>query len=228
MPVCTLLNTILTLTRLYLPPLHTPTSRCSYRRLERLSKWGYFLINMKNIFVPCPTNNCSSLILADRTDQRKMNEMHFKSLADTWISLIFELYSPKNAKVIAPDITYFVPCIAFRADLLEKIFPNPTENVEFLPIVVSGVNWLLINCLKSTSRLNEEKTSVNRGLNGEIFMINNLVIHDGFSEGTELFTVDGSNRAYTYVLDSFVDRVTTQKLRGLEFRKIGEVEYGES
>lgn len=178
---------------------------------------------MSKIYVPCVSNNHSSVILKDADDRKKLSGMHLSSMSGSWVPLNFEFFWPKKGHSIFPQITYIVPSIAVRADLVEMVVPNERKDIELLPIIVSGENWVIINCLQEASDIDERLSEMRRGINGQIFMIKKLIVKRPLANGAEIFTVAGSNRAYTYVLDSFVERVTSAKLSGLIFKPIGRI-----
>jgi hypothetical protein len=113
--------------------------------------------------------------------------------------------------------------LALRADLKERIFSTPDDDLEFLPIRVSTEDWYIVNCLRSTGAIDEEGSVLYRSIEGQIFMIIKVVVDDPSLEQSDLFVLDGSNRASVLTLPSFVERVSSLNLRGITFREIGEL-----
>lgn len=123
-----------------------------------------------------------------------------------------------------PDICKCNQGILFRADLLDTIFPAKPGELEFLPVLVDGNDWLLINCLKTTRDYDESKSQLfRRGINKQIFMINYLVIHDKSVANVGLFTLEDSNRASIFATEPFVDRINLLNLKGMSFKEIGYI-----
>lgn len=54
-------------------------------------------------------------------------------------------------------------------------------------------------------------------------MVQKLILATPPPGGSELFVIDGSNRAYTYLLESLVDRIKALGLNGLTFKEIGRI-----
>lgn len=144
-------------------------------------------------------------------------------MGDNWTRLHFEFYVGAKERGQCPDITFIVPCLAFRAELKNLIFPVESDELEFLPIVASDEDWLVVNCLRATNCYDEAKSLLHRDPSGRIFMIQKLVVTAPLPEGSELFTVDGSNRAYTYFVDSLVERIVDLGLNGLTFKEVGRI-----
>ena len=54
-------------------------------------------------------------------------------------------------------------------------------------------------------------------------MIIKVVVDDPSLEQSDLFVLDGSNRASVLTLPSFVERVSSLDISGITFREIGEL-----
>lgn len=176
---------------------------------------------MPKFFRPDVSNLHCPLLMRDAHDRSKLSGLNFRKMADNWTPIHFEFYGEKGSA--RPDITYILPCLAFQAGLKSQIFPFESDELEFLPIVVSGDDWLIVNCLRATNRYDEAKSLLHRDQTGEIFMVQNLIVTTPLPEGSELFVIDGSNRAYTYLLESLVDRIKNLGLNGLTFKEIGRI-----
>lgn len=177
---------------------------------------------MNKIFRPDVSNSHQPILLSDSSKHEMLATLNFRKMSDEWVSLHFDFFVDKKKKGRRPDITNMMPCIAFREELRESIFPVENADVELLPIVVSGEDWLIVNCLRSTSAIVESKSVLHRDGSGTIFMVQKLVVLSSELEDAEIFTVDGSNRSYSFLVDSFVNRVVDLKLEGLTFAEIGE------
>lgn len=177
---------------------------------------------MSKIFRPDVSNVHCPLLIRDANDRNKLNGLNFRKMADKWKPIHFEFYGGEKGGA-RPDITYILPCLAFQAGLKSQLFPFNSDELEFLPIVASGDDWLIVNCLKATNCYDEAKSLLHRDQTGEIFMVQKLILTTPLPEGSELFVIDGSNRAYTYLLESLVDRIKDLGLNGLTFKEIGRI-----
>lgn len=177
---------------------------------------------MPKIFRPDVSNTHCPLLLRDAHDRSNLDGLNFRKLADNWTPIHFEFYVGEKEGP-RPDITYILPCLAFRTELKNLLFPFKSDDLEFLPIVASGDDWLIVNCLRATNCYDEAKSLLHRDQTGEIFMVQKLIVTAPLPAGSELFTIDGSNRAYTYLLESLVDRIKDLGLDGLTFKEIGRI-----
>jgi hypothetical protein len=155
-------------------------------------------------------------------DRSKLDGLNFRKMADSWTPIHFEFYVGEKGGQ-RPDITYILPSLAFRARLKSRLFPFESDELEFLPIVAAGDDWLIVNCLRATNCYDEAKSLLHRDQTGEIFMVQKLIVTAPLPKGSELFTIDGSNRAYTYLVESLVDRIKDLGLNGLTFKEIGRI-----
>jgi hypothetical protein len=143
-------------------------------------------------------------------------------MADKWVPYEFDFYVGDKKNGRRPDITNMMPCLAFRRELKDLILPLQDDYLELLPIKASGEDWLILNCLRTTNCYDEGESILHRDPTGQIFMVQKLRITNQSIGDAELFTVDGSNRSYTYLLQPMVDRILGLHLEGLTFRAIGE------
>lgn len=178
---------------------------------------------MTKIFRPDPSNIHYPLLVRDANDQRNLNGLNFRKMADDWMPIHFEFYIGEKKEGRRPDITYKVPCLAFRSELQSQIFPFKSDDLEFLPIVASGEDWLMVNCLRTTNCVDETRSLLHRDQTGQIFFVQKLTVTARLPEHSELFTIDGSNRAYTYLLEPLVNRIKNLGLEGLTFKEIGQI-----
>lgn len=177
---------------------------------------------MNRIYRPDVSNFHQPLLLSVPEDYGRLEGLNVRRMADVWKPLDFDFYiNPKKAQ-LRPDITNAMPCLAFRRELKDVIFPVENPNLEFLPIIASGDEWLIVNCLQTISTFDEANSIVHRDPGGTIFMIKKLVVPNS-SINASIFTVDGSNRSCIYLLDPFVERIKALALEGLTFTTIGEV-----
>lgn len=176
------------------------------------------------IYRPDVSNTHYPLLVRDAQDRSRLEGLNFRKLADTWTPIQFEFYVDEKKGRRRPDVTYILPCLAFRVELQDLIFPFKSDDLEFLPIMASGEDWLIVNCLRTTNCYDEAKSLLHRDETGQIFMVQKLILTAPLPEKSELFTIDGSNRSYTYLLEPLVDRVKDLKLDGITFKEMGRVE----
>lgn len=122
---------------------------------------------MRKIFRPDVSNVHCPLLIRNANDRSKLDGINFRKMADNWTPIHFEFYVDAKGGAL-PDITYILPCLAFQAELKSKIFPYESDELEFLPIVASGDDWLIVNCLRATNCYDEAKSLLHRDQTGEI------------------------------------------------------------
>jgi hypothetical protein len=184
------------------------------------------------IFVVQVENGCQSVLPGDGTPD--VNQLHFNQerLGGKWQPYRYAFYEATKKKSRKPDMRVVSGgALALRADLKDQVFPGPNGDLEFLPIrVCSEVlseDWYVVNCLRSTAAIDEEASILYRSIHGQIFMIDWVVVDDPTLEPSELFVLDGSNRANVLALPAFVERITGLGIRGITFREIGELNAGQ-
>lgn len=150
-------------------------------------------------------------------------EFNQRSMVGRWGVPEFEFQSFSRRDIKTPDISDFNGGLVFRAQLKDFLFPQPLENFEFLPILVSGEPWFALNCLNATQNFDEEDSIFYRGSTGQIFSIRYLVSGDAALVDSEIFVLDGSNRTILFVLPAFINRVVQLGLEGVNFKEIGEL-----
>lgn len=100
-----------------------------------------------------------------------------------------------------------MPCLAFHRKWVEKLFPHASPDVELLPILVRDEEWVLVNCLKSVDALDLPSSILHRDPGGTIFMVQKLTIAEPMLAGAEMFVLNNSDRSYTFLTETFVERV---------------------
>lgn len=135
----------------------------------------------------------------------------------------FRVADERSAEVPGICTVYVSGVLAMRTDVKEALFCDACDGLEFLPITVDGEQWLLLNCLNAVTRFDESKSNVMRGLTGEIFMVLKLSVVDPMAQHCELFTLSHSNRMELFALPSFKRRVEKLHLKGITFRRVGEI-----
>lgn len=181
---------------------------------------------MKPLFTIQSSNKHQPLLLHDFADWGSLGAvLNRSSLVGGEFPNSFDFKQVDEQGVFLPDIctVYIFGALAFRADLKEQLFPNPSKNLEFLPITASGKPWLLLNCLQAVSGIDPDGSTVMRGLNGEICLVMKLRVTDPQAHEWDVFTLTNSNRAQLFVSSAFVERVKGLKLKGISFQEIGEV-----
>jgi hypothetical protein len=155
-----------------------------------------------------------------------VTELRFnrKRLLEEWKTYQYDFYEPGKKKSKKPAMsTVSGGGLALRADLKDRLFSTPDDDLEFLPIRVASEDWYIVNCLRSTAAIDEEASVLYRSIEGQIFMIVKVVVDDPLLEQGDLFVLDGSNRASVLTVPSFVERVSRLGISGITFREIGEL-----
>jgi hypothetical protein len=155
-----------------------------------------------------------------------VTELRFnrKRLLEEWKTYQYDFYEPGKKKSKKPAMsTVSGGGLALRADLKDRLFSTPDDDLEFLPIRVASEDWYIVNCLRSTAAIDEEASVLYRSIEGQIFMIVKVVVDDPSLEQGDLFVLDGSNRASVLTVPSFVERVSRLGISGITFREIGEL-----
>lgn len=182
------------------------------------------------LFVVRTNNKFRSPLLDNlKENGRYLEGKGWHSLLSDWHPLPFSFYA--DAKDVKkgwdkqPDITRSGPGFFFRADLVDVIFPEKPAELEFLPVLIDGEYWQLLNCLKTTKDYDPERSKFYRsGEHQQIYMIEYAVIHDPTVESVGLFTLEDSNRTTIFATESFVERIHKLGLKGVDFDEIGVLE----
>ena len=164
------------------------------------------------------------LLKASEGDEQLLAGWGWRSLKPAWRTLQYGLFASSKRESNEPDICKCMSVgMTLRADLVDNVFPNTANEIELLPVLVDGKDWLFVNCLKTTMGYDAGRSKFLRSSeeNNHIFMINYVVVTDGSVKEAELFTLEDSNRAWVIATDSFVERIKRHKLNGLDFREIG-------
>lgn len=173
------------------------------------------------IYTPQVSNDYQSILACSSAGREVQSLFNTRSLLAGWEVLDFEFKKFNKSKGKIPDISLLNGGFALRSDLKHAIFPVPCHELEFLPIKVSGQEWLVVNCLRAIGGYDHENSVAYRGLDGKIFMVIHLIVTDHALAQCEMFVVDDSNRANLFLLPSFMERITVLGLRGLVFKAIG-------
>jgi hypothetical protein len=183
------------------------------------------------LYVVEPDNKYAMACLVNfERDKNYLAKHGWQYLKNDWHSLEYKFhFSEKDMKRgwnKIPDICFCSPGgMSIPINLIDSIFPNIPKEIELLPIVVEGQDWLLLNCLKTTKNYDEKKSQFfRRGEKNQIFMFNHVVVCDASVLNIGLFTLEDSNRAWIIATESFVDLIKNLALKGLGFREIGVLE----
>lgn len=172
-----------------------------------------------------PTNRHKMpLLQTSNGDDELIAGWGWHSLKPAWHPLQYVLYAPKEHEGREPDLCVCDSVgIVLRANLVDDVFPNKPDEIELLPVLVDGKDWLFVNCLKTTKGYDTNRSKFLRDSEGDkqIFLINYVVVTDVSVRDAELFTLEDSNRAWVIATESFVKRIKSHKLNGLGFREIG-------
>lgn len=180
---------------------------------------------MTKIFRPDPDNIHYPVLWNNPSDIVKFSDLNFKGVKSNWQTFHFDFYRKGKSQGREPDIACLTPGFAFRSNLQEHLFPEVSENIELLPIIVADEEWLLVNCLNSISKCNESRSILHKDSTGTIFMVQKLFVDEFPVDQEELFTLDKSNRSTIFVTESFVNRVKQLSLKGMRFKEIGEASH---
>jgi hypothetical protein len=145
------------------------------------------------------------------------------SMLDGWRSLDFIFDNIGNKKAKKPDVRMLGGGFAFRRDLKDLIFPTPTDDVEFLPILASGEPWLVANCLTTTLGYDPKNSVLYRDFDGTVYMIVHLILTDRALLNRTFFVIEDSNRTILLSGQRFFERVMKLGVGGIRFREIGTV-----
>jgi hypothetical protein len=179
------------------------------------------------IYTPRVSNDHLSLLPCSTDDGLSITSvLNMKPLLDGWKIVDFEFKAFRRSGKKKPDVTLLGGGFAFRRELKNLIFPLPCPELEFLPILASGDEWLVTNCLKATKQYNNENSIIFRRGVGQIYLINHIIVEDPSLEQCEIFVVEDSNRTTLLALPKFVERITKLGLSGIEFKEIGALTQG--
>lgn len=174
------------------------------------------------IYTPRVSNDHLSLLPCSTDEGLSMTSvLNTKSLLDGWEVIDFEFKAFRKSGKGKPDVTLLGGGLAFRRELKNSIIPTPCPELEFLPILASGDEWLVTNCLKATKHYDHVNSILFRGGAGQVYMINHIIVEDPTLEQCEIFVVEDSNRTTLLALPKFVERIAKLGLVGIEFKEIG-------
>jgi hypothetical protein len=182
--------------------------------------------NVKEIFTFDAHNDYASPILSDSRDLSQLSSrLNFQSLFLGWepLHFVFEHIGRKKQKIPAISTIYMPGYLALKKDLVSVVFPVLDPVNELLPIFVDEQEWVLLNCLRTATSFDPQRSDVLRdvGERAQIFYVNHLLLTDLSVLEHELFTLDGSNRAGLYCLPSFKERVESLGFDEILFEPIG-------
>jgi len=185
---------------------------------------------MKIYKVHCENHYRVPLLVDSEAAEPYLYGKEWRSLLDGWTPLPFYFYAdPKDIRKgwdKKPDICEYHEGLFVPPNLLDAVFPTKPPELEFLPVLIDGEDWLLLNCLKTTKDYDQERSKFHRDNDDrrQIYMIDYVVIHDPTVESVGLFTLEDSNRAVLFATQTFVDRIHQLGLKGISFREIGLLE----
>lgn len=175
------------------------------------------------IYTAHVSNDCKNVLPNEDVPTVAEVQFNTESLLTSWITYNYNFHEFGKYKSKKPDIWIIGGALALRADLKGEVFPDANKELEFLPIRVSEEDWYIVNCMKSTRCFDEGESVLYSGPEKQIFMIVHVVVTDSSLAKSEIFVLDGSNRATLLMFPSFVERITRLKLKGLSFQEIGYV-----
>ena len=181
---------------------------------------------MEKLFVAAPSSQYKALALRTPSLWQDFgSRLNRRSVVNDWVVPEVEFITVGRNATQIPDIcSFYLPGhIAFPSRLKVVIFPSACNELEFLPLNVDGADWLLLNCLKTTKRYSAQESIVSRGANGEIFLIQKIVVSDESLSDCEVFTIDDSNRGQLIFLAGIEERIKKLGLKGFDFREIGQL-----
>lgn len=180
---------------------------------------------MEKLFTIRADNKSKSAILQKTEYLNALSPLNRERRLADWTPLDFTLFSDGNSS-FTPDIctAYYSGVLVLRAELRAQIFPDDCDGIEFLPVHVDGTDWNLVNCLNTTHDYDPKESLYSRCLNGEIFLVQRLRVSETILGKFEIFTIDDSNRAQLFAVESFVNRIKRLKLKGITFKEIGIVD----
>lgn len=175
------------------------------------------------IYTAQVSNNCKAILPNSGVPTVAEIQFNIKPLLNGWVKYNYDFHEFGKGKSKKPDVWLIGGALALRADLKEQVFPDFKEGLEFLPIQVSEEDWFIVNCMTATKCFDEDESVLYSGPEKQIFMIIHVVVTDSSLAKSEIFVLDGSNRATLLIFPSFVERVAKLKLNGLTFQEIGYV-----
>lgn len=180
------------------------------------------MVNL-SIYTIQVSNECAPVASEDVSLEAGLIRFNMNTIVNAWEKSKYFFQKTKNdALDQIPDISLVVGgALIFRENLKKSLFDNESALLEFLPIVVEGESWWLVNCLNFTDQYDKDESIFYRGLDGKIFAVRSLVINDTTLAESQMFVIDDSNRSTLFVTQQFVDKVSALKLRGIDFKKIG-------
>lgn len=180
---------------------------------------------MKNLYAIKASNSYQSLLIDNIDEWVSLRAVIHNSTVVIEKSINFHLKSVDKKTIKTPDICtiYHSGIIAFKEELKNLIFPFSLDNINLIPIQVDGKPWFVLSCLQSVTDIDFDNSEVMRDFDGQIFLVIKVRVIDSKAKDWEIFTLDASNRSQLFVTESFKNRIEKNKLKGIEFKLIGEI-----
>ncbi len=180
---------------------------------------------MKTLYKIQAANSYQSLLIDNFHEWIPFSSIIHKSTYENKMPVCFHFETIDKKNKNTPNIctVYSSGVVAFSSELKDIVLPTSKTEVELIPIQVDNKQWFIINCMQTVTDIDFNHSNVMRGLNGEIFMIMKIRVIDSRAKNWEMFTINGSNRTMLIVTESFRDRIEKNKLKGITFKKIGEM-----
>jgi len=141
-------------------------------------------------------------------------------LKDHWRELNLYLEPASDVRAFTALCVYCNGFIAVDGGAKQAILTELLSDLEFLPVLIDGVQWELMNCIGCVSNYSPDSVVHRFGV-GEIFAIEHLVIERAHLSA-DIFTLGDSNRAKVFVTEKF-KRQCERYLIGVAFKEIGVV-----
>lgn len=111
-----------------------------------------------------------------------------------------------------------IPVLSARA--VRELRTLIESRAEILPLRYSRREYYALNVLRVVDALDEESSEIERFDNGRVMAINRFSFRPDALNGETIFRIPQLQRGYTFVTDSFVERVQAHELLGFSFKKV--------
>jgi len=175
----------------------------------------------KKLYTLLPDESAPSVVAAHFEQwSSAIQGLNSAALKDHWREIDLHLEPASDVRAFTALCIYCSGFIAVNDSAKQAILSELLLDLEFLPVIIDGVQWELMNCVGTVSKYLPGSVVYRFGA-GEIFAIEHLVV-DRVHLSTDIFTLTGSNRANVFVTEKFKTQCE-RYLVGVAFKEIGVV-----
>lgn len=160
------------------------------------------------------------LTLARESDFNVLSDLIGTSAGSNWVPLAAEWIEDElNAGKPKSDFPTLGTTPVFSQRAVDALLDLLIESGELLPLRIAGGAHYVYNTTRVLDPLDEERSTLVRFPDGNVMRIENYEFREELVRPFPVFRIPQS-RAKVFVTDLFVERVTSARLTGFDFRPI--------